>query len=560
MAAILSDPNNPQSLIAEALTVGQRNNNYGNLRSNDPFIGKVGTNNTFDVYDTPENGLRALARDLHTKSTKRGINTVNSLIERYAPVSDNPDNASYKQFVAQLLGVGIDDEIDVAALRPQIMRAIIKFENGQDLASDEMIMNAIAAADGSPQLQDNNMANLDYIHNYASEYLKRKQEALALGVPEDMVDQYIKQQNGILANQQRMQEGQLSMPSDNFGAVDNRHQSNMAALNNGVLAEANRTGDQEIAARGVTGTDNNAPMLQGVQVGVPSSVDHYVERTPMQDGQLGTALVKKAAEAKAASPAFEYVPAAKEIANPALSQAASANRRDQSVMSFNPVIDNNEMLIRTGLAMAGASGKGGLAALGAAGDMYGAIQDTNRSTALEAYKAQMEALEGNGSAISEEDQSLANSIDATLVTMDQALGFLERAKSGEGGGLSGWLDGTLGAAWDSMRGNPEAMGRKLLEQLRVDDALIRVAQTKGAISNHEMKLFLSPAPTRFDDEQVWIDWIKQRKDAAIRVQKRIRGGKQVVEAERATESQVNQFSTNEEGVMDFDGVQVKKVG
>ena len=275
----------------------------------------------------------------------------------------------------------------------------------------------------------------------------------------------------------------------------------------------------------------------------------------MQDGQLGTPAVIKQDEIN--NKPFQYLQAATEVDAPAV----SGKRRDQSVMSFNPVIDNNEMLIRTGLAMAGASGKGGLEALGAAGDMYGAIQDTNRSTALEAYKAQMDALaNGSDNPLSKEDALLGDRLDSTLSTMDQALAFLERAKNGEGGGLTGWLDGTIGAAWDSMRGNPEAMGRKLLSQLRVDDALIRVAQTKGAISNHEMKLFLDPAPTKFDDEQVWIDWIQQRKQAAIRIQKRLRGGRRVEESERATEAQVNQFEGNDGEVMDFDGVQVKKVG
>ena len=41
----------------------------------------------------------------------------------------------------------------------------------------------------------------------------------------------------------------------------------------------------------------------------------------------------------------------------------------------------------------------------------------------------------------------------------------------------------------------EAASRLLLEKLKVDDAMLRVAQTKGAISNKEMELFLAPAPT-----------------------------------------------------------------
>ena len=66
-----------------------------------------------------------------------------------------------------------------------------------------------------------------------------------------------------------------------------------------------------------------------------------------------------------------------------------------SAMSMVPSpqqIGFNEMLIRMGAAGLGGSAEGGLQALGAIGDTYGAIQDANRATGLAAYQAQMEAL------------------------------------------------------------------------------------------------------------------------------------------------------------------------
>jgi len=129
-------------------TVGQRYNNLGNLRSNDPFIGKQGQGKGgYDIYDTPENGLRALARDLQTKSKR--MNTIRELITVYAPPSDNNPTENYIDFVAREAGVEPDEAIDISALRPAIMRGIIKFENkNRDLADDQMLANAIAAADG----------------------------------------------------------------------------------------------------------------------------------------------------------------------------------------------------------------------------------------------------------------------------------------------------------------------------------------------------------------------------------------------------------------------------
>ena len=38
----------------------------------------------------------------------------------------------------------------------------------------------------------------------------------------------------------------------------------------------------------------------------------------------------------------------------------------------------------------------------------------------------------------------------------------------------------------------------------------RVAETKGAISNAEMKLFASSAPSDYDDESVWIAWLDRK--------------------------------------------------
>ena len=77
----------------------------------------------------------------------------------------------------------------------------------------------------------------------------------------------------------------------------------------------------------------------------------------------------------------------------ATAKPAPGNRRDQTPMSFQPqTIGDDEMLIRTGLAGLGANSKGSTASLGAMGDMYGKIQDTNRS-ALNQYNLAMQKAE-----------------------------------------------------------------------------------------------------------------------------------------------------------------------
>ena len=225
-------------------------------------------------------------------------------------------------------------------------------------------------------------------------------------------------------------------------------------------------------------------------------------------------------------------------------QASSVNRRDQTPMSFKPqVIGDDEMLIRMGLAGLGANREGATASMGAMGDMYGAIQDANRS-GLNSYnlamqEAQAKAADAKAKTL-QENQAKAGQLDQTIFDMDQALANLEGGME-----LTGWLDSTIGAAWDSMKGNPEAAARLLLKKLKVDDALLRVAQTKGAISNNEMKLFLSPAPADTEDEKVWIDWIKKRRDAAVAIRHRLLTGERVNPNEQATTDQVNEYGSGQ---------------
>lgn len=69
-------------------------------------------------------------------------------------------------------------------------------------------------------------------------------------------------------------------------------------------------------------------------------------------------------------------------------------------------------------------------------------------------------------------------------------------------------------------GTPGAAGNKVLQQLKVDDALRNTAQTKGAISNQEMDLFLSPAPSPTADRQtIWKPWIENKISVFKRLEK-----------------------------------------
>ena len=229
----------------------------------------------------------------------------------------------------------------------------------------------------------------------------------------------------------------------------------------------------------------------------------------------------------------------------------SQNRRDMSAMSMVPSpqqIGLNEMLIRMGSAGLRGAQTSGLESLAAMGDAYAGVQDANRATGLAAYQAQMEALaDGTTAKQKAENMERVGQIDQTLFDMDRALGYLEE----DGMSLTGFFDSTFGAAWDNIVGNPEASARLLLKKLRVDDTLLRVAQTKGAISNKEMDLFMSPAPQDTQDEQVWIDWIKDRQIALRDVRRRLATGEQA--SNPASSSQVDQFSQQGQGDFSLSG-------
>ncbi len=91
------------------------------------------------------------------------------------------------------------------------------------------------------------------------------------------------------------------------------------------------------------------------------------------------------------------------------------------------------------------------------------------------------------------------------------------------GGLTGPLDASLGRLERMFgTGGKKPSYRLRLEKLKVNEGLANIAKTKGAISDREMKLFLSPAPVLSDDESVWRDWIRTKMVMEQELQKRLR--------------------------------------
>ena len=127
---------------------GIGNNNPGNIRhSGSQWQGMAAqqTDAAFVQFDTPEYGIRALSKLLDTYSTKYNLNTVQGIIGRYAPSSEN-NTTAYASAVARALGVSPDQRIDVQARKADLIAAIIKHENGVQPYALAVIQTGVSLA------------------------------------------------------------------------------------------------------------------------------------------------------------------------------------------------------------------------------------------------------------------------------------------------------------------------------------------------------------------------------------------------------------------------------
>jgi hypothetical protein len=132
-----------------APTRGIVNNNPGNIRkSNAGWHGAIaGSDPAFVTFDTPEDGIRAMAKVLLTYQRQHGLDTIAELIERWAPAAEN-DSFAYIDDVATRLGIDPDERIDLAnpAILAALCGAIIRHENGRQPYPAAILAAGVGAA------------------------------------------------------------------------------------------------------------------------------------------------------------------------------------------------------------------------------------------------------------------------------------------------------------------------------------------------------------------------------------------------------------------------------
>jgi hypothetical protein len=145
--SITPDVGSPSGNSPLGATLGIRNNNPGNLRSGS---GQIGTNGGFAVFRSAVDGLAAM-RDNLIAYGRQGYDTIASIVNRWAPPSDNnSNNGAYMATIAKILGVDANAHLNLndPSVLSGLMRGITQFENGGNPYSVDLINRVAGSASG----------------------------------------------------------------------------------------------------------------------------------------------------------------------------------------------------------------------------------------------------------------------------------------------------------------------------------------------------------------------------------------------------------------------------
>ena len=127
---------------------GIRNCNPGNIRLragvNWEGMAPEQTDGAFVQFIDPVYGLRAIVRIMRSYE-KAGIHTVGEAIDRWAPPVENNTDA-YVAAVCTECGVGPSQTVSLESILPQLVKAIVQHENGEQPYTDDQVSQAIILA------------------------------------------------------------------------------------------------------------------------------------------------------------------------------------------------------------------------------------------------------------------------------------------------------------------------------------------------------------------------------------------------------------------------------
>lgn len=128
------------------MQVGQRNKNWLNVRynANNNWLGQVGSDNDgYAQFEHPLYGLRAADRVLLNYKLRHNIDTVEDVVNRFAPPSDDNPTENYINFVSNRTGYNSQAKIDLEdpTVRENLIESMLAFETPDaldDYSSDFM--------------------------------------------------------------------------------------------------------------------------------------------------------------------------------------------------------------------------------------------------------------------------------------------------------------------------------------------------------------------------------------------------------------------------------------
>lgn len=117
-------------------------NNPGNLRP-------PGSNTGFQTFSTPEEGYKAMARQLKLYTDRDHLDTVQSIVSKWAPPSEN-DTASYIGDVAKRSGLGATEKLNLndPDQMARLISAMAHHENARNTTSPSQVKIMLYGAPG----------------------------------------------------------------------------------------------------------------------------------------------------------------------------------------------------------------------------------------------------------------------------------------------------------------------------------------------------------------------------------------------------------------------------
>ena len=197
-----------------------------------------------------------------------------------------------------------------------------------------------------------------------------------------------------------------------------------------------------------------------------------------------------------------------------------------------------EAMMRIGGNVVGASQDGGLAAFQAGTQSYGDIMDYNRQRELEQYQYEQEQklaeqrrqdllrkMNSGGAGGGSGDPEAVGEVRSAIAKLQSARDMFTQDPDSS---LTGFNWAAIASRLTGRAvGNEDEAKRLFLQEVRLDSVMQRVAQTKGAISNAEMQLFASQAPTLDSNDVVWKAWLDRQLLLQKKILNRLQNGIQV---------------------------------